>query len=135
MADPVSIIGLVIDLAPRVIGYISDVVDSSSDQQKLVSELAGATGLLFALQSLIKSGDCALNLRASAQALTGNNGPLFQFESLLKSMEKELQPTSRAKRLGRPFVWHWRKKSLDPILQAIERYKLVFTVALQADEL
>jgi hypothetical protein len=83
----------------------------------------------------MKSGDCALNLVVSAQILADSDGPLSQSETLLKSIANELQPSSRAKRLGKPFIWHWRKKSLDSILQVVEHYKLLFTAALQADEL
>ena len=136
--DPVSVtasIIAVIQLAGSVVSYLNDVKDASKDRNRMLVELSSVNGLLLGLQDLAERSTPTGAWLEIAESLTVQNGPLVQFKSMLERLAAILQPASTSKKIEVFLTWPFKKKEVADILQAIERYKTLFMLALQKDHM
>ena len=154
MADPLSIsasILSILDLAGKVIGYLRMAKGASSERGRLLTELAGLRGILELLNdqasdatiglSNLGSPEAARDTNQDAswsltvQSLTRHNGPLQEFKDLLELLYSQLQARQRLQKVKTAFIWPFKREHCMEIFRSLERYKSLFTLAIQNDHL
>jgi hypothetical protein len=136
MTDPLSIsasIIAVLQLTSTVVQYLNDAKDASGDRQRLLGEVASASGLLYCLKDLGERAKWSQNWFLTVMSLNVPNGPLEQFQRALERIEVKLQPAGGLKKAGKVLIWPFQKGEIKEILQTIERQKTLFNLALQND--
>lgn len=139
MADPVSAAAsmmTLLQLAGSVVRYLNDIRDASKDSGKILVEISSIYGLLFGLKDLAEHprGDDESRL-ATLRSLNVSNGPLSQLKSALEQLVAILEPVARSKKVGSLLTWSLKKEKVTDILRLIERYKMLFVLALQKDHM
>ena len=135
MADPLSIasgIMAVLQLTQSVVKYLRDVNDANSQKNGLLLELSATKGILETLHELSKSAEDDKSLLSSFKLLKETLG---NHEALLKRLDAALAPAHGVRRLGKAFKWPFDKADVQDILISVERYKALFGLALQADNI
>ncbi|KAG8527048.1 uncharacterized protein KY384_008477 [Bacidia gigantensis] len=135
MADPLSITsGLIaiLQLTKTVVKYLRDVSDATSQKNVLLLELSSTKGILETLNDLSKSAGDDKSLLSSFRLL---QEPLRNYEALLTRLDAALAPAHGLKKVGKAFKWPFDKAGVQDILASIERYKALFGLALQADNI
>jgi hypothetical protein len=138
MADPVSIsasIITILELSKRVLNYLNGVKGASDDRRRLLSEVASISGLLYHLKDRAEQTQRSYSLLKTLQSLEGPKGPLESLDLTLKTLESKLTPAEGWKTVKRAIDWPFQKEEIKEILQRIERYKSLFSLALQNDHL
>ena len=135
MADLLSVTASIISvlqLTGTIIRYLGNVQDATGYKTRLLLEVSGAKGVLETLRDLSQEsvqGDPIL----STLGLLGE--PLKHLESTLRKLENALAPAQDLRKLGKAFKWPFEKGEIMDILGNIERQKMLFGLALQADHL
>lgn len=133
MADPLSItagIIAVLQATGTVIKYARDVSDATGHKSNLLLELSGTKGILETLKDLVEHGPKEESLLKTTTLL---REPLKNYEAVIRKLETGLAPVHGMKRLGKALKWPFEKQDFVEILAAIERYKALFGLALNAD--
>jgi hypothetical protein len=137
MGDPLSIsasIIAILQLTASIIRYFKDAKEAREDCRKALVEFAAIHELLHLLNESLdrpfahrdkKCHDLMQSLRV----------PLNEFRLLAENLEAKLKPTTELKKVGRALVWHFEKNEIKQLLSEIERYKLLFSLALQNDHM
>src|SRR5438046_4016665 len=140
MSDPLSItagIIAVLQLAQRVIQYIVDAKDASDNRNKILTEITSARSLLFLLKDKANNSKAQWDntFYENLKALDGPNGALEQFKHALERLASKLRPREGLKKLSKSVTWPFEKSEIRSILDAIERQKYLFILALQNDHM
>ena len=61
------------------------------------------------------------------------DAPLQQFKDEMQHLKDKLVSANWLKRARRTFIWHFRKEEIKDTFASLERYKLLFNLALQND--
>ena len=136
--DPLSIsasISAVLQLTGTVIQYLNSVKGAPKDRQKLLSELCNVSSMLYVLEdqaSQEKQGDA---WSSTLLSLNGPNGPIKQFKTSLERLEKKLRPVEGLRKIVNAIAWPFQKEEITEIINAIERQKTLFILALQNDHM
>jgi len=139
MADPLSISASIIALlqaSGTILQYIKSVKDANKDIKTFQVEMINIRGLLFSLQDLLsdlKPGETSL--LPVFESLGGENGALKQFKTTLEDLVSKLGPKEYSTMVGKVVSWHFKKDDVKNLLSTIERYKTLFTLVLQRDQL
>jgi hypothetical protein len=139
MADPLSISTSIVALlqaSGTVLQYIKSLKDANKDIKTFQVEMINVRGLLFSLQDLLsdlKSGEASL--LPVFESLGGENGALKQFETTLADLVSKLRPKDCSTMAGIVVSWHFKKEDVKNLIGTIERYKTLFTLVLQRDQL
>jgi len=88
MADPLSIIALILDITSRVVSYIHDVKDGSEVRRKLILEITSTTGIFHTLKSLEESADAEQGWSKAFDTLGQSNCPLVQYQRLPAALQR-----------------------------------------------
>ena len=135
MADPLSITsGLiaVLQLTNSIVKYLRDVNDANGQKSGLLLELSSTKGILETLNELSKTAEEDKSLLSSFSLL---QEPLRNYEALLTRLDATLAPAHGLKKVGKAFKWPFDKTDVHDILASVERYKALFGLALQADNI
>ena len=138
MSDPLSIsasIIAVLELTASVVQYLSDMKDASKDRQTLLVEISSVSSLLYTLKDLAERAEWGDTWLATMKSLMVPNGPLEQFKVALEDLASILMPVNKLMKIGNAMTWPFQKKEIRNILNAIERQKTLFALALQNDHL
>lgn len=136
--DPLSItvsVTALLQFTGQVIGYIADAKSASKDQQKILEEVKSAQEMLSRLKVLSAQSPTDDKVSEAMQWLNFPNGPFQRFEATLETLAIRLQPTDRVKKLKTAMSWSFKKDEVKEILQAIDRQKNSFVLALQSDNM
>lgn len=136
MADTISIAGFVIDITSRIIDYVGKVKDGFEERTRLVGEISTATGIVAILKELSNTTNKSNNSWHDAlKTLAKLDGPLVHYLDVLKVIESQLEPKKGFKKTGATLTWPFRREKVLGALHEVERYKGLFTIALQVDNL
>jgi hypothetical protein len=138
MADPLSVISsitAILQLAGKVVKFLSDVKDASTTCNRILVEIGSLNGLLSSIKGLLDEAETGEVWSATARSLGASNGPLAQFKLALEQVATRIEPIIRSRKAGRAFVWPFRKDEVMDILHTLERQKTLFIFALQNDHM
>ncbi|KAI9838432.1 MAG: hypothetical protein M1837_002487 [Sclerophora amabilis] len=138
MGDPLSItasISSILQVTGTVVQYLNDVKDSTKDRNRLLLEVSSVVGLLYSLKDLAMKAESGDALLASVRSLDSPKGPLEQFKSTLELLGSKLAPAHSSKKVRAAMTWPFQKGEIGEILSAIERHKVLFSLALQRDHI
>jgi hypothetical protein len=133
--DPLSISLQIIALSQvtsTVIQCLLDIGEASGCRKKILNEISSAAGFLFVLQDLANRSKETESWHATLGALNVPGGPLAQFKISMESLVSIIgnDSSSDLKRAQNALAWPFRRGQINEILQAIERQKLTFALAL-----
>lgn len=134
--DPLSVtagIIAILQLSVKVLGYLNDVKDASSDRARCAIEAASLNSLLTTLRFRLEDGDSGVPWHASVQTLGAKDGPLDQFKQALEQLQAKMTGGGKMKKVGEALVWKFKKEEIASILGRMERLKTLVQVALQMD--
>lgn len=134
--DPLSIsasIVALVQLTGTVIEYLHGVKGASEDRQNILSELSSVSGMLFILQDHADQQEDSWSL--TLKSLNGTEGPLAQLRTSLELLLSKLVPVKGLKKVGKAFAWPFQKEEIKEILNAIERQKVLLSLARQNDHM
>jgi hypothetical protein len=138
MADPLSISASIIALlqaSGTLVQYIKSTKDANQDIKALQSEVINVRGLLFSLKDLLPDPESdEESLLPIFECLGGRDGPLKQFEAILEELVTQLQPKDGLRKAGQVLYWHFKKDDIKNLIGIVERYKTLFSLALQNDQ-
>ncbi|KAL9045843.1 MAG: hypothetical protein Q9214_001186 [Letrouitia sp. 1 TL-2023] len=144
MADPIGTpIGItasfaaVFQLTATVINYINNFKDASQDRLRLRDELSSACFPLYMLKERLDQTDQDVSQLPSVQVLSGLNGPISQFKRQLEQLAAKIVPNygkkNRVDHITTNITWPFKKEEVRTLLNAMERQKSLFHLALQND--
>ena len=128
----VASIVAVLQLTTSVVQYTRDVADSNSYKKRLLLEVGGTKGILETLKDLasdVNDDDPILHTVHLLQV------PLQEYTLLLRSLESKLASAQGLKKIGKVAKWPFEKSDVLEIFAALERYKALFSLSLQADHI
>src|SRR6266566_2974105 len=142
MADPIgttaSILTLV-DVCAKMIQYIQDVKDGSSERTRLRMEIIATKGILEALVTTVKDAEAAPeSWSETIRSINQNGGPLDLLQGVLIALHDELgraASANRIERASRSLLWPFKKKDVEERLKVIERQKSLLALALDNDHM
>lgn len=138
MADPLSISVSIIALLQTfgtLVQYIKSTKDANQDIKALQAEVINVRGLLFSLKDLLPDPESDEEpLLPVFECLGGQDGPLKQFEVVLGELVTQLQPKDGLRKAGQVLYWHFKKDDIKNLIGIVERYKTLFSLALQNDQ-
>jgi hypothetical protein len=138
MADPLSISASIIALlqaSGTLVRYIKSAKDADKDIKAFQIEVINVRGLLFSLKDLLPDTESGEeSLLPVFECLGGQDGPLKQFEVILGDLITQLQPKDGLKKAGQLLCWHFKKEDIKNLIGIVERYKTLFSLALQNDQ-
>ena len=129
MGDPISIVGVVVDLAPRVIKYIVDVKHASRDRQALPTEVINTSGILSMLKHVLDQPDEETTWAKEMMCVDGMKDALAGIEDILQTLSKNLKPKNGHFRNS--MGWPFKSKDMEAMLDKIARHKQQMILALQ----
>jgi len=140
MADPISISGLIIDVATilkNIISYAKAVRDARSETQKLSEELFALKGILEHLSEHIEPEDLE-ELPSYAEAIAFDpellRSTLRTTHEFLRSLLQDLEePAKKFKRLQKKLEWPFTQKQFNTHLTRLERVKSWLILVLTSD--
>ncbi|KAF2141322.1 uncharacterized protein K452DRAFT_38103 [Aplosporella prunicola CBS 121167] len=131
----------ILELARSAVLYIDGVKNASKDIKSLAREIYSVSGILKNIKDLVKTPkDAGGGISSSAlQSLGGEEGPLQQFEQLLRAMNEKLgvgrnDPPNLIERLASKMAFPLKSEERQNILAAIERYEILFLLAMGNDQ-
>lgn len=137
MAEPFGILGavaLLIQSSFKVAGYIKSVKGSSSDRQRLLSEINSTVALCQTLQDFVEMNG-EKDWASTLKLLNDDNGPIAQLQGRLDQLENKLALSSEKDDRMKALKWPFDKKETQDVLALIERQKSLFQIAQQNDHL
>jgi hypothetical protein len=138
MTDPLSISVSIIALlqaSEAVLKYVRSVKNAGGDTKSLQMEIIHVRSLLYSLKDLLPEPDSGEEVMPVFRSLGGRDGPLAQFQITLEEIAAPLRPKDGLKKVGQAITWPFKKGDIRDLLGKIERYKTLFTLALQNDQL
>ena len=142
MTDPVSLLGSIIailQLTTSVYKYVNDVKGAPSEVSRLRDSIDSASLPLHLLRDRLEERSQDPAWLSSINLLDGADGPLNQFRNLLEQVAFILA-TRDGKWKGidkvrKSLAWPFKKGEVQALLDAMERQKSLFHLALQNDAL
>ncbi|KAL9581392.1 MAG: hypothetical protein Q9212_003923 [Teloschistes hypoglaucus] len=128
MADPLSVIGVLIAISQStlaVVNYVKDIKHASSEGRQLLLEVRSTSGIVLLLRELANETSPTDPWSASLENLSEL---LEQYERMLKGIAHTLESSLRKRDV---LKWPFEKKTLSETLANMERYKTAFLLALQ----
>lgn len=92
MADPISAVGIVLQLTPAIVKFIIDVKNASRERQALLAEIISRGGILSMLKNVLDQPDGADAWAKEILKVDGMQDALRGFQEVLSSLRKELDP-------------------------------------------
>lgn len=138
MAETLGVVASILtvsELAISVARYLDRVRDASHDIDTLRKELANIARILHSLHDLTKRLSEFKVPFPAMQMLQGKEGPLEQFKQILETLCSRLELNDRGfKQVYRSINWPLRKDGVNELLTSVERYKSLFSLALNNDQ-
>lgn len=128
----------VVDLSAKVFSlclqYYREVKNAKDDIEKLREEVATFQTTAKELQTLVE-GPRGKELKVSQQLTTA----IKDGRSRLEDLEKQLQPSTRRKRMSRLGIhaikWPFESKEVKRTIEDLERYRGSISLALNIDQM
>jgi hypothetical protein len=137
MAEAVGLVASIVailELSAKVLGYLNDVKDASTDRARCALEVATVHGLLEKLRHRIEEhNDPDSWFRSARDVIKG--GLLDQFEEALLDLHDGLTAGGRFRRAAEALKWKFKKEEVRDILNRVGRFNTVMITALQMDQL
>jgi hypothetical protein len=137
MAEAVGLVGSIIailELSAKVLGYLNDVKDASTDRARCALEVANVHGLLEKLRHRIEERNDPESWFQSARDVI-RGGLLDQFEAALIKLRDGLTAGGRFRRAAEALRWKFKKEEIRDILDRVARLNVAMITALQMDQL
>jgi len=137
MADPLSVSASIVALVQEskvTIRYLKGLNSAQGELRDLLVELINVRCLLLGLQDhLTELEPNSETFRFGLISLGGPNGPLKQFHAVLEELSSLLEPKLGWKKGIQMLGWHSKNFDAKILLNKVEHYKTLFTLALQSD--
>jgi hypothetical protein len=101
----------------------------------MLAEISSTSGVLFLLKDLAERAQWEDGWSVTIKSLNLPGGPLDKFKMTLNKLASKLKPVEGAKKLGKALIWSFQKGEINEILDALERQKTLFNLALQNDHM
>ncbi|TRX92821.1 hypothetical protein FHL15_006227 [Xylaria flabelliformis] len=122
-----------LDVCAKIIEYIQQVNDGSSERIRLMTEIFSIKGILECLIATVKGAEAAPELwLGTIRSISQKGGPLDSLQEVLISVRDQLRQVISAKgleRMGDNHFWRF-KKEVEERLKVIDKQKLLLTLAL-----
>lgn len=142
MAEPIGAtasIFTLVEVCAKIIDYIRDVKDGSSERMRLRLEIFSTKGILEALITTVKGAKAAPEIWSETiRSINRKGGPLNLLQEVLVALHDELSraaSANRVKKVSRSLLWPFKKKDVEERLKVIERQKSLLALALDNDHL
>lgn len=122
MVEPLNILGgiaLLIQTSVKVVGYIKGARGSSSDRQRLLSEINSTVALCQILRDFIEMNG-EKDWTSTLKLLNCDDGPIAHLQESLNLLERKLASVSDTNNLMKALTWPFGKKETQDVLIAIE---------------
>ncbi|KAF3032456.1 hypothetical protein E8E12_001800 [Didymella heteroderae] len=136
MAEAVGLVASIIailELSAKVLGYLNDVKDASTDRARCALEVANVHGLLEKLRRRIEERNDPDSWFQSARDVI-KGGLLIQFEAALTKLRVGLTAGGRPRRAAEALRWKFKKEEVRDILDRVARLNVAMITALQMDQ-
>lgn len=132
MADPLSAVGLAVQLAPVVVKYVIDVKHASRDRQALLAEVISTTGLLAMLKVALDQPDGADEWAKEMIKVDGIEEAVSGVLTILEEVnEKVGEPAKKSGRVKESLAWPFKSKDVEQMVNKLGRHKQRILIALQ----
>ncbi|KAI0556265.1 heterokaryon incompatibility protein-domain-containing protein [Xylaria curta] len=122
------------DVCAKIIKYIQQVKDDSSERIRLMMEIFSIKGILEPLSATLKGAEATPELRSQTiRSINRKEGLLDSLQEVLISVRDELGRAASTKgleRMGESHLWPFEKKDAEERLKVIDTQKLLLTLAL-----
>ncbi|RYP77373.1 hypothetical protein DL771_001168 [Monosporascus sp. 5C6A] len=140
MADPLGAMAsilVLLNVCGKIIEYIQEVKDGSSERTRLMMEICSTKGILESLIATVKRAEEAAEAWSETiRYLNQKGGPLDLLREVLVALHDELSRVASAKgvaRMGKNLIWPFKKKEVEERLRVIDGQKLLLILALDSD--
>jgi hypothetical protein len=125
----------VVQIAGRVIIYLSDVKDAPRECGQCLIEVCNSNTLLLKLRDRLSESNSTEPWHTEVQALADKDGPLDQYKSTLQRLRAKVESTNKMRKLANILTWNFIKEEVTSILARMERLKTLVSIALEMDHL
>jgi len=135
--DPLSVTASIIaigQLTGKVVKYLGDAKDASTDRSQFTTEISNLSSLLVRLLSYLnESSDEPWH--ATVRELGGKDGLVYQYRVALEQLKGKIAKERTIKNIAKTLLWRHVIEDAERILLRIERLKSVVHIALVMDHL
>jgi hypothetical protein len=135
--DPLSVtanIIAILQLTEKVVKYLGDAKDASTDRSRFTDEASNLSKLLFSLLSRVDEGSSE-PWHVRVRELSGQNGLVYQYRVALEQLKDKTADGRKVKKIAKTLLWRHVREDAERILSRIERLKSVVHIALEMDHL
>lgn len=132
MGDPISAVGIVLQIAPSVVKFIVDVKNAPRERRALLAEVISTSGILVMLKNVLEQPDGADAWAKEIMKVDGMQEALRGIQDILSSLHKELDPKAdRRSRIKDSVAWPFKDKDVEQMLEKMGRFKQQMMLAMQ----
>ena len=136
--DPISLTAsfiTIIELTTKATSYLKELKHGSEDRVRLREEVRSIQCLLEILKDRVEDSGVLKRDLSSIQSLKLPGGPLDQLTNALQQLNNKLAPGEGLIHKPRALLWPLQKKEFRDLVDAIERQKSAFNLAIQNDHM
>ena len=136
--DPISLTAsfiTIIELTTKATSYLKELKHGSEDRVRLREQVRSIQCLLEILKDRVEDSDVLKRDLSSIRSLKLPGGPLDQLTNALQQLNKKLAPGDGLIHKPRALLWPLQKKEVRDLIDAIERQKSAFNLAIQNDHM
>ena len=123
MADPVSIIGFVVEIVPKVARYLVEVKKGPKERQILLAEVLSTSGILALIRDAPQDRDDDQKWANDVLQVEGMTTILQEMLDLLQLLVPKLQPKRGLSSFKQAVVWPFSQSEVDWVLNKLGRCK------------
>lgn len=138
----ITTITSLLDTSKQLLDYVRNVQHASSDRKKLKQELIFTQAILQELKKTLKDvnpiGSDDISWNASLTALNREDGPLKQLDEAFITIDQILQTknvSEKGSRIVNNLLFPLRSKSIQQVLDLLQRQKALLLLALENDHI
>jgi hypothetical protein len=135
--DPLSATASIIaigQLTGKVVKYLGDAKDASTDRSQFTTEISNLSKLLVCLLSYLNESSNE-PWHVLVRELGGKDGLVYQYRLALEKLKEKTSKERKLKKIAQTLLWKHIKEDAERILLSIERLKSVVQIALTMDHL
>ncbi|SMY24399.1 unnamed protein product [Zymoseptoria tritici ST99CH_1A5] len=122
----------VLQLSASSVKHLRDVCDSEGPKVRLLLEISTTKGILETLKDLSTNASKSDPVLENIETL---QEPMKRYEALLKKLEAKLSSSHGLKKVAKALKWPTEKSEIAESLVQLERYEMLFGLAMHADQL
>jgi ankyrin repeat protein len=134
MVDPISIIGLIVDIVPKVARYILEVKKGPKERRSLLDEILSTSGLLALIRDVRSEPTGDAQWAGNILSVNGIENVLQEVLELLQDLDKKLEPKTGISSVKQAITWPFNQADIENYLNRIARCKQNIMLAFHIQE-